>query len=277
MKDSLKMILIVLISIYLAGLLSIYLLQEKFIFIPDLLPQSYIYDFSGEFDELYFDTKDGGRLNALLFKVEESNGVILYYHGNAGSLASWGSVVQKFTELQYDVLVMDYRKYGKSTGKLGEEALYSDAQIFYDYVSDTYDEAKILVYGRSLGTAFATYVAANNKPKALILEAPFYSVEKVAKTRFPIYPVSWLLKYKFPTYKHIKEVDCPITIIHGEQDQVVSYENSVALSKLVDKENLNFVSIPEANHNDLAETGIYKETLQDILKTASSKNQEIRL
>ena len=260
-----KGILIGFVSLYVLIFILIYVFQEKMIFMPEFLPKDYQYEFPSAFEEIYLDTEDGARLNALHFKVENPKGVILYYHGNAGELASWGLVVQKFVERSYDVLVMDYRGYGKSTGSLVEDSMYSDAQLFYDYLLKNYSEDEIVVYGRSLGTAFATYVAAKNHPKELILEAPFYSLEEVAGNRFRIFPVSWFLKFHFPTNKYIQEVACPIVIFHGTDDTMVSHDNSVKLSKLIEPEQLQLISIPGGNHNDLVNTPEYKKGLDLIL------------
>lgn len=244
---------------------ALYFLQTKMIFMPEPLPQDYSYSFSGDFEEINLKTVDGAVLNALHFKVENPKGVILYFHGNAGELSRWGIVVQKFVEMDYDVLVMDFRGYGKSTGALSQKALYNDAQLFYNLLQKNYSENEIVVYGRSLGTTFATYVAANNHPKQLILEAPFYSLDEVASERFPIYPVSWVLKYHFPTYKYLKEVSCPILILHGTNDNVVNYKNSEKLSKIRTKGNLTFITFPNGNHHDLVNYKLYKSTLDSIL------------
>ncbi|SRX73583.1 alpha/beta hydrolase [Aequorivita antarctica] len=261
----LKKFLIIIASLYALIFIGLYFLQEKMIFMPESLPQDYSYSFPENFDEINLRTPDGAILNALHFKAENPKGVVLYFHGNAGELSRWGMIVQKFVELQYDVLVMDYRTYGKSTGKLSQKALYNDAQLFYDELLKNYREDEIVVYGRSLGTTFATYVAAKNHPKQLILEAPFYSLNELASERFPIYPVSWFLKFNFPTYQYLKEVSCPVTIFHGTDDLVVNYENSEKLSKIPTKGKLNFISIPEGTHHNLGNHEVYKRTLDKIL------------
>jgi fermentation-respiration switch protein FrsA (DUF1100 family) len=265
MKRRLKKFLIVLASLYVIIFIGLYFLQEKMIFMPDSLPQDYLYSFSENFQEINLETEDGAKLNALHFKVENPKGVVLYFHGNAGELSRWGIVVQKFVELDYDVLVMDYRTYGKSTGKLSQDVLYSDAQLFYDYLLKSYSEDEISIYGRSLGTTFATFVAAKNHPKQLILEAPFYSLDKVAADRFPIYPVSWFLKFHFPTYQYLKDVSCPITIFHGTDDSVVNYKNSEKLSKIQTKGKLNFITISGGTHHNLDSYSVYKKALDTLL------------
>ncbi len=254
------------VILYLISLIIIIIFQERMIFMPERLAEDYHYEFSSEFEEIFIKTEDGAKLNALHFKVKNPKGVILYYHGNAGELSSWGKVVQKFVDRKYDVLVMDYRGYGKSTGSPSENSLYSDAQFFYDHLMKTYSEKEIVVYGRSLGATFAAYVAARNSPKKLILEAPFYSLEEVAQDRFPIYPISWFLKFNFPTYSFISKVNCPVIIFHGTEDTMVSYDNSLKLSELINPEQLQFISIPGGNHNDLENTSEYEKGLDAILK-----------
>lgn len=252
-------------SLYITMFFLIAIFQEKMIFMPESLPQHYQYNFNTDFKELFLVAEDGAKLNALHFKVDKPKGVVLYFHGNAGELASWGEVVQKFVDRDYDVLVMDYRGYGKSTGSRTEKALYKDAEMFYEYVLRGYSENDIVVYGRSLGTTFATYVAAINHPRELILEAPFYSLDEVASHRFPIYPVKTFLKFHFPTYKYIQQVRSPIFIFHGTGDKTVPYANSIKLSKLVNPEKLTFISISGADHNDVVDTEEYHDELDDIL------------
>lgn len=264
-KKWLKKVIILLVSLYIIVGGALYFLQEKMLFMPQSLSPDYNYSFSGNFEEINLHAEDGATLNALHFKAEKPKGVILYFHGNAGELSSWGLVAQQFVNIQYDVLVMDYRSYGKSTGQLSESALYSDAQLFYNFLAERYSEENIVVYGRSLGTTFATYVSAKNNPKQLILEAPFYSIDEVASQRFPIFPVSLFLKYHFPTYKYIQQVESPILIFHGTEDFVINYKNSVKLSRLPTKGKLSFKTIDGANHNNLVNSEIYQRSLDSIL------------
>lgn len=247
-------------------LIGAYFMQEKLIFLPTKLSTDYTYQFSKPFTELFLETEDGAKLNALHFKVDNPKGIILYYHGNAGDLSRWGDITLFFTELQYDVLVMDYRTYGKSSGNLSEEYLYKDAQLFYDYLLKTYSEIEIIVYGRSLGATFATYVASKNRPRKLILETPFFNLTETAKKRIPIFPVAYFLKYQFPTNEFIKSVSCPVVIFHGTDDSVVAYKSGHRLSKLVPKEKLSFITVEGGNHNDLVDFEAYRKGIQDVLK-----------
>ncbi|WP_233702657.1 alpha/beta hydrolase [Hyunsoonleella flava] len=244
---------------------ALYFMQEKLLFLPTVLEQDYQYQFNYKFEELNFETDDGALLNAIHFMVEKPKGIILYFHGNAGDLSRWGRVTEFFVERGYDVLVMDYRTYGKSKGDLSEHAFYNDAQLFYDYILKHYEEPEITVYGRSLGTGIATYIASKNNPKQLILETPYYSIVDVGKHRFPFLPVETLLKYKFPTYEFIKEVNCPITMFHGTSDQVIPYESAEKLFRSTWKEKQTLIKIDLANHNNIIEFEGYHNTIEKIL------------
>lgn len=243
---------------------ALYFLQEKMLFLPTTLEQDYQYQFNYSFEELFFKIEEGATINALHFKPENPKGVILYFHGNAGDLSRWGNITEYFVAKNYDVLVMDYRNYGKSSGKLSEEAFYKDAQYCYNYLLKNYSEDKITLYGRSLGTGIASYLAKENSPKQIVLETPYHSIEDVAKHRFPIFPVKQLLKYRFPTYQYLKKVACPITIIHGTEDNVVPYSSAKKLSEMK-IDNLDFITIENGNHNNLVEFEDYHLAIDKVL------------
>lgn len=254
------------LTIIILGLGILYFFQEKLIFHPEELSQEYRFDFIENFEEFFLESKDGARLNGLHFKVEHPRGVILYYHGNAGNLQRWGKVTSFFLQFNYDVIVMDYRTYGKSSGKLSEEALYNDAQMFYDKAKELYSENKIVVYGRSLGTTFATYVASVNQPKQLILESPFYALHEVGAERFPFLPVKKLLKYAFPTAEYMSSVDCNVLILHGSEDDVVPIKFGKKLYKIIPKTQGVFVEIKGGSHNDLIDHREYRLAILKELK-----------
>ncbi len=241
---------------------ALYFLQEKLIFQPTTLEQDYKFEFNYPFEELFLKTKDGAVINAIHFKNESPKGVILYFHGNAGDLSRWGEITSFFVEMNYDVLVMDYRTYGKSVGKLSEKALYNDAQMCYNHLLKTYSESDIILYGRSLGTGIAVQLASNNKPTQLILETPYYSLVSVAKHRFPIFPVEQLMKYRIPSFEFINEVKCPITIFHGTDDSIVPFESGKQLFDECKSLNKTFIKIEGGQHNNLIEFEEYQNQIK---------------
>ncbi|MDG5489939.1 alpha/beta hydrolase [Psychroserpens sp. SPM9] len=244
---------------------SLYFLQEKLLFLPTVLEQEYQFEFKADFEELFLKPTEDVSINAIHFKAEKPKGVILYFHGNAGDLSRWGTITEYFVDKHYDVFIMDYRSYGKSKGKLSEQAFYDDAQYCYDYLLKQYSESDITLYGRSLGTGIATYLASKNKPKQLILETPYYSILDVAKHRFPVFPVAILLKYKFPSNEFIVNVDCPITIFHGTEDKVVPYTSAEKLKAVASKKDITFITIEGGSHNNLIEFEDYLNGIDHIL------------
>jgi alpha-beta hydrolase superfamily lysophospholipase len=259
-------ILFVILNIY--GLLcgAIYFFQDSMIFLPTELSRDHTFVLNHPFEEINLSTDDGSYLNGIHFQQEEPKGTILYFHGNAGNLQRWGELMEFFVARGYDVIVMDYRGYGKSTGYRTMEALYSDSELWYDYAKGHYSEDEIIVYGRSLGTAMATYVASRNEPAKLILETPFYSLTDIAKSRFPILPVESLLQYPFPSYSYINDISSPITIYHGDHDEVIDLSYGKKLFDSIDSEEKKFIQVPGGGHNDLVKFKKYVETIDTELE-----------
>ena len=262
-----KRVLLGLIAAVLIIVTMLYFLQEKLIFLPSKLPANYSFSFDEPFEEFYLTADDGSKLNALHFKRKDPLGVILYFHGNAGDLSRWGEVVQYFVKLNYDVVIMDYRTYGKSTGSLSEAALLSDARLFYQYVVAQYKEEEIIVYGRSLGTAMASYLVSEHTPSLLVLETPFYSLLDVAQDRFPILPMSSLLKYQFKSYQYLQTAKCPIVIIHGDKDRVVAIQSSEKLYRSLKGKDAEYIVIKGGEHNNLSTFKIYTDAIDSLLIT----------
>jgi len=264
-KSRLKWILLGIFTVVLLPMGLLQLLQEKFIFLPTDLDLDYQYEFRQNYDELFLNAADGAQLNALHFQTEAPQGLVIYFHGNAGDLSRWGDIVQDVVARNWDVLVMDYRTYGKSTGELSEAALYSDAQLFYDYAKTIQSEDKIIVYGRSLGCAMATKVAGQNNPSQLILETPFYNLYDIAKQRFPFLPTESMLNYKFENNKNIAAVRCRITIFQGTEDQVVPYDSAKKLHDVLEGDIHQFITIPGGAHNNLVEFNTFHKELDKLL------------
>ena len=265
-KRKFKKLVFVLLSLYFMVTALLYFFQEKMLFLPTVLEQDYTYQFSYPFEELFFQTETNAVINAIHFKIEQPKGVVLFFHGNAGDLSRWGVLAEYFVEKQYDVLIMDYRTYGKSKGKLSEEALYHDGQYCYNYIKGLYDEEDITIYGRSLGTGIATYLASKNKPKQLILETPYYSILDVAESRFSLLPVKALLKYKLLSYQFIQKIDCPILMLHGTSDDVVPYTSAEKLYEASPKARTTFVTFPEGTHHNLSAFDAYHSHMEMVLK-----------
>ena len=245
--------------------------QEKVVFLPVILPHDHTYDFENDFEEYLWDTPFDGKINALHFKIQNPKGVIAYFHGNADNLHRWGKIAVEFTKFGYDVLVMDYRGYGKSSGPRNEEYLYSDAQFFYDFAKENYGENKIIVYGRSLGGAFATKIAGENQPKMVILEATFYNLQDIVNRWLPgkvTDKVSPKMTYHFLSNQNILKVKVPLYHFHGTKDSVVPLKSGKKLFEVFEKEHpkipKKFIEIKGGTHEDLIKYDEFVEEMKII-------------
>ncbi|MEM7297839.1 MAG: alpha/beta fold hydrolase [Bacteroidota bacterium] len=249
--STLKIVVIIAVALYLTVGAFVYFLQESLIFLPVQLPRDFEYEFNTEFEEHFIQMEDGAEINALHFKHADPKGLILYFHGNAGSLERWGEIVYPFVEKGFEVLIIDYRGYGKSTGKRSRNKLLSDADAIYSFAQQLTSEDNIILFGRSLGSAFASYLAGKNSPSKVILETPFYSLEDVANGMLPIYPTSLLLRYQFKNHEFLKNAKAPVYIFHGTEDEVVPYSSGEGLYQSLVTVPSILITVEGGHHNDL--------------------------
>ena len=247
--------------------------QEKVVFLPVPLNPQHEFCFDVDFDEYLWDTPFEGKINVLHFKIEKTKGIILYFHGNADNLHRWGKIAAEFTNFGYDVLAMDYRGYGKSTGPRNEKFLYADAQFLYDFAKQHYGEENIIVYGRSLGGAFAVKTGAENHPKAVILEATFYNLQDIANRWLPVKvtdKVSTRMTYHFLSNENIMNISSPLYHLHGTKDNIVPISSGKKLFKVFADHHPSipkkFIEIEGGNHDDLAKFQEYTDEMTEILK-----------
>lgn len=245
--------------------IAAYFIQEKFIFKPEKLTQDFEFRYDAPFKELFFDIEPGVRINGLHFFRENPKGLILYFHGNSRSIKGWAKYARDFYRYDYDVVLIDYRGFGKSTGKRSEKNMLSDVQFVYEALAKKYPEDHLIVYGRSIGSGFATKVASDNNPRYLILDAPYYSFRKVVERFLPILPVRIVLRYHLRTDKWIRSVKCHTYIIHGTRDMLIPLRHSERLQK-INEQKITLIRIEGGGHNNLPSFPEYHNFVRDILK-----------
>lgn len=256
---------IVLFILYASITVFAYFFQERLIFFPSKMPKNHVYDFCQPYEEFNLKAEDGAILNAVHIKQEKPKGIILYFHGNSGNISHLIHVANMFSRKGYESILVDYRTYGKSTGELSENALYSDAQLFYNYAKELYAEDQIIVYGRSFGTGIASYLASENTPKKIVLESPFYSAVNLGKHRFPFLAVNWLSNFRFPSNEYLKNVNCEIHIFHGTEDVVIPFESAKRLFESIKGKNKYLYAVENAGHNYLQDFQTFKDGMQRAL------------
>ena len=244
--------------------LFFYFFQDYFFFRPEMLPKNFEYRYPFPFTEHTFEMEDGGVINALQFKVPNSQGVVFYLKGNSRSLKGWGKFAKDFVSKGYDFFMIDYRGFGKSKGRRTESILLNDAQTVYKWLSKEYPEEQIVVYGRSLGSGIGARLASWNDPRMLILDSPYFSFYYQIRQYGWWLPLRYLLRYHLRTDQFIKKVSCPIYIIHGNKDRLISYAQGKRLHE-ISADLSTLITIEGGGHNNLPDFPEYHEHLYDIL------------
>jgi len=241
------------IILYLALAIYAWFFSDQAIF----LPQSSSYRDGPEI--LKLTSANGKVISAVYLPQPSAKFTLLVSHGNAEDLGDIRPWLEDFRRSGFNVLAYDYQGYGTSQRKPTEKTAYDDENAAYDYLTLTLKTPPnhIIIFGRSVGSGPAVYLAAHRPAAALVLQSPFLSAFRVV-TRVPIFPFD-----KFPNYKEIKLVHCPLLIVHGTQDEVISIGHGQKLFALAN-EPKQFFAVQGAGHNDLNDVGStrYLETLQ---------------
>ncbi len=252
---------IVLFSLYALVCGVLYFSQERLIFHPDKLDEDYVFS---EGEEVELPVGDGISLNCLWMKEPGSKGAILYLHGNRGSNRRCYHQAQTMAGGGYDIFMPDYRGFGKSDGEIvSEEQLFGDVQAAYDFLKKHYAENRIVVVGYSIGSGMASYLAANNQPQQLVLLAPYTSVVDLKNGMAPFLP-DFLLKYPLRSQAFLQQVKFPVTLFHGEFDEVIPFSSSEKL-QAINPGLFKLVSLPEG-HRGVIFSPIFQETVREMLK-----------
>jgi pimeloyl-ACP methyl ester carboxylesterase len=242
-----------------------YFNQVDLVFYRSKLPKDYKFNYQQKFEEINISSFDGSVLNGLLFKAENSKGLVFYLHGNAGTLETWGKIAKIYTSLGYDIFILDYRSFGKSEGEIeNEEQLSKDISIVYKKVAERYREDKIIIAGYSIGSGFAAKLALENNPKALILQAPYYNFLELSSSRAPFFP-DFMKKFSLETNLYLPKIKRPIYIFHGTKDQLIPIDNSVRLKRLL-KANAYFYPLKNQEHIGVNENEDFQKQLKRILE-----------
>lgn len=250
-------------------------MEEWLIFHPTHNIERTPRDIGLAFDDVYFTTGDGVRLNGWFVSYPDAKITLLWFHGNAGNISHRVENLKLLHDrVHINVFIFDYRGYGQSEGKVSEEGTYSDGEAALRYLRTRkdVDPKGIVFFGRSLGAAVAAELAAREECLAVILETPFASIREMARTALPFIPLGPLLRTRYDVVEKVKRVKVPILVLHGDKDEVVPFEQGkkVFAAALPPKE---FYTIRGAGHNDTYIVGgnSYFATLKDFIERASAR------
>ncbi|MEZ6185425.1 MAG: alpha/beta hydrolase [Planctomycetota bacterium] len=238
-----------------AGLGALMLYEDKLIFFPSPLaagewPPAKASGF--ELRDVELVAEDGQRLHAVYAQATggaEGRPVLLFCHGNAGNLADRYPYLPELTRFA-DVLLFDYRGYGRNDGQPSEEGLYRDAMAAWSWLTTEAGVApsRIVLLGRSLGGGPAAELATRVPAAGLILDSTFTSIPDMAQIAFPFVP-RFLVRTKFDTERKLAQITCPVLVVHSRADEVVPFRMGQALFAAA-REPKTWVELEGAGHNE---------------------------
>ncbi|HFC05657.1 MAG TPA: alpha/beta hydrolase [Rhizobiales bacterium] len=213
--------------IYLLIVIAMYTYQRRLMYLPDTAPHTPAELGFSDVQTAIIPTPDGQKLQSWYLPAQPNQPTILFFHGNAGSIAGRANRMAFYRHQGYGAFFVSYRGYGGSTGSPDETGLVTDALAAYDWlVGKGLEGESIIVVGESLGAAVSVRLALQRKIRALVLEAPFTSTIDVAKDVYWWLPVNLLMKDRFETIKIIDQIDVPLLIIHGGADELTNVGQS---------------------------------------------------
>ncbi len=243
-------IVIIIAGTYIIFAGSLFIFQSHYIYYPVRVLSTDPGSIGLNFESVSFETADGVKLSGWFIPGENAKGVILFCHGNAGNISHRLESIQIFHRLGLDIFIFDYRGYGQSEGKPTEPGTYQDAEAAWRYLTEErqVNPSKIIVFGRSLGGAVASWLAQRHTPGALILESAFTSLPDIAATVYPYLPVRLLLRSKYNTAEYLGRINCPVLIVHSRNDEIMPFSHGQRLFEMA-KEPRKFLEIT-GTHNE---------------------------
>lgn len=246
----LKTVLLIAGGVYLSIGVTMFLAQRSLMYAPDSFRTDPKAEGLSDVEERRLATGDGNEVIVWYGKAKPGQPTLLYFHGNAGALATRSERIRKYMVRGRGIYMMSYRGFSGSTGKPSEAANVADAKRAYDDLASLGVAAQdILVYGESLGSGVAVQVAAEKPCAGLILDAPYTSIVEIAASQYPWLPVRTMLLDRYESDKHIANVRCPVLVIHGEKDEIIPVGMGRAIFEKAN-EPKKLVTFPNAGHAD---------------------------
>ncbi len=248
-------------------------MEERFIFYPSPIIEQTPADLGLPFDDVFFTTSDGLRLNGWFVPYDRTDVTLLWFHGNAGNISDRLENIRLIHDkVAINTFIFDYRGYGRSNGKISEEGTYKDGEAALKYLRERadVDPTKIVFFGRSLGASVAAEIATRQRCLALILETPFASVREMARVAFPFLPIGPFLRTRYDTVEKIKKVRGPLLVLHGDRDEIVPFDQGRKVFETAPGTK-EFYTIRGAHHNDTYIVGgdAYFSVLKDFINRAT--------
>ncbi len=237
-------------AIYALLCLAVFVFQARLVYFPMKALVATPAAIGLAYEDVLLETGDGAALHGWYLPGRDDARTLLFLHGNAGNISHRLDSLRVFHELGLNVLIIDYSGFGQSGGTPGERQTYEDARLAWQYLTDTRGVVpeRIVIFGRSLGSGVATWLATQETPGGLILESPFTSVPALARKYYPIFPMRWLARIRYDNASRLPTVRCPVLIAHSRDDELVPIAHGRELFRLA-REPKSFLEM-RGSHND---------------------------
>ena len=252
----------------------VYLMQGRMLYLPDMPGRTLTMtpiDVGMDYEDVSIETADGVTLHGW-FVAGQSSRVLLFFHGNAGNISHRLDSIRLFRNLGLSVLIIDYRGYGQSGGKITESGTYRDADAAWRYLLEDrgLSASDIVIFGRSLGASVASRLAAQHRPLALIVESSFTSIPDIAQELYPWLPARWMSRYSHATREYVRDVHCPLLVVHSRNDDIIPFHHGEAIFASAN-EPRTLLAL-RGTHNDafLRDENTYMEGLRTFLTGLSA-------
>lgn len=259
---------------YLVLLLFMYAAQSSMIYYP---VKELVYspgDIGLEYENVTFTTEDSVEIHGWFIPRKNARGTLLFHHGNAGNISGRLETIRLVHNLGLNILMYDYRGYGRSEGRPSEKGTYRDAMAAWNYLVEqrmtTPDQ--IFSMGRSLGGAVAVWLATQTEPAGLILESTFTSAADLGSELYPFLPVRRLIRYEYSNLTRIKDIEVPLLVAHSTQDNLIPFSHGRRLYDAASEPKM-FLEMRGRHGGGFIETGQqYRETLDEFISTVLDRN-----
>jgi len=277
----LRLLVIAAIAAILFWTIALMIFEDQFIYFPEKYPKG-PYDQArsiANLQDCWITTQDGVKIHAWYAPAESARATLVISHGNAGNLSHRYLILRSLQRHRYNVLMYDYRGYGRSEGTPSEEGIYSDGRAALDFVLTLpgVDSSRTFLWGTSLGGAVALDVATQRAVAGIILESTFTSAADVARILYPFLPVRYFLRTKLNSIEKIKSLHVPILIVHGSHDTIIpiGFGRQLFQAAPGPKE---MYEIPGADHNDTFFVGgeEYFDRVDQFITSALTSGSSLR-
>jgi fermentation-respiration switch protein FrsA (DUF1100 family) len=269
-------LLLVVGVIYGAFALYVFIMQPRLLYYPDMPGRELEATPTAvglAYEDVALQTSDGVRLHAWFIPMDQPRATVLFCHGNAGNISHRLDSIRLLHALGLQVLILDYRGYGKSEGSPSEAGTYRDVDAAWHYLLDVrgIHTGEIIIFGRSLGAAVAADLASRTTPAAVILESGFTSVADIAAGLYPWLPVRLLSRYRYNNLDKVVLISAPLLVVHSRQDEIIPFSHGERLFERA-REPKSFLAI-QGGHNDafLTSRKAYTLGLKSFLDTHLGK------